>query len=147
MKDIVAIEGFFGKYRWLSNFAYCPVKLYTATYPSVENAYQAAKTSSLEERKFLETCSAVDAKHYGKQLTLRPCFDEIKLEVMFFFLIQKFNQEPFRTKLLATGDARLVETNTWRDVYWGVCHGRGENHLGRLLMHLRSDLRKTQVLK
>lgn len=43
-------------------------------------------------------------------------------------------------RLLATGDAQLVEGNTWGDTFWGVCDGVGENHLGRLHMWIRSML-------
>ena len=42
--------------------------------------------------------------------------------------------------LLATGDAKIVEGNTWGDVFWGVCNGVGENHLGEILMKVRQDL-------
>lgn len=30
-----------------------------------------------------------------------------------------------REKLLATGDAQLVEGNTWNNRFWGVCRGQG----------------------
>jgi predicted NAD-dependent protein-ADP-ribosyltransferase YbiA (DUF1768 family) len=42
--------------------------------------------------------------------------------------------------LLETKDATLIEGNTWGDQYWGVCAGVGENHLGKLLMQIRSEL-------
>jgi N-glycosidase YbiA len=44
--------------------------------------------------------------------------------------------------LLDTGDAELVEVNHWRDFWWGVCNGVGANHLGRLLMTIRNELRE-----
>ena len=37
------IKGFFGGYRWLSNFHVCDVMFEGDLYPSSENAYQAAK--------------------------------------------------------------------------------------------------------
>ena len=45
-----------------------------------------------------------------------------------------------------TGDAELIEGNTWHDNYWGVCscskcNGRGKNRLGKLLMKVREELR------
>ena len=43
-------------------------------------------------------------------------------------------------KLLTTGDAKIVEGNTWGDTFWGVCGGVGENHLGKVLMRIRAEL-------
>ncbi len=45
-----------------------------------------------------------------------------------------------REKLLATGDRKLVEGNTWGDTFWGVCRGNGKNHLGKILMKIRAEL-------
>ena len=47
--------------------------------------------------------------------------------------------------LVATGDAIVIEGNTWRDTYWGVDlkTGEGENHLGKILMRVRSELAQT----
>jgi predicted NAD-dependent protein-ADP-ribosyltransferase YbiA (DUF1768 family) len=58
----------------------------------------------------------------------------------------RWSREPYRSRLLATGDEQLVERTTWHDTYWGICtcpkHGGvGENMLGRLLVQVRSQLR------
>lgn len=55
------IKGFFGEYRFLSNFWPAKVFLDGEEYPSVENAYQAAKYKK-ETRDYFKTCSASDAK-------------------------------------------------------------------------------------
>ena len=49
-----------------------------------------------------------------------------------------------KEKLLATGDAELIEGNTWHDTYWGydITKKRGKNKLGKILMVVREDLRK-----
>jgi len=36
--------------------------------------------------------------------------------------------------------SNLVEGNSWNDVWWGVCEGEGENHLGRILMDIRAEI-------
>lgn len=41
---------------------------------------------------------------------------------------------------MATGNEMLVEGNNWHDKFWGVCGGEGENHLGKMLMHIRERL-------
>jgi hypothetical protein len=43
--------------------------------------------------------------------------------------------------LLATGDKELIEGNTWGDTFWGVCNGIGQNHLGKILMAKRTELK------
>jgi len=54
---------------------------------------------------------------------------------------EKFTTYPTMTKaLLSTGEVELIEGNYWHDRFWGVCQGQGENHLGRLLMQIRSEL-------
>ena len=55
----------------------------------------------------------------------------------------KFTQnEDLKWRLIATGDAYLEEGNTWHDTCWGVDAktGVGENHLGKILMKVRSEL-------
>ena len=53
-------------------------------------------------------------------------------------LLQKFSALDMRKKLIATCQAPLVEGNHWGDIFWGVCDGKGENNLGKLLMETRS---------
>ena len=53
----------------------------------------------------------------------------------------KFSSPDLKEKLLSTGDRYLVEGNSWGDVYWGVCGGKGINMLGKLLMQIREELR------
>ena len=50
-------------------------------------------------------------------------------------------------KLLDTGDAELVEGNTWGDRVWGVCKGEGENRLGKILMRIRGEIPEEQKQK
>ena len=136
------IKKFQDEYRWLSNFEPVEVELDGVKYPSVENAYQAAKTLDLEERKQFETCTSLVAKIRGKNLVMWSLWDSAKLLVMYNLCRQKYAQEPYKTLLLETGDQELQEGNWWGDVYWGVCRGQGENNLGKLIMKIRNDLRK-----
>lgn len=135
------IDSFKGPYSWLSNFAPAPVVFEGMCFRTVEHAYQAAKTNVLSEReRFLKIPLASSAKRAGRHVTLRPDWETVKLHVMLVLLRQKFAVEPWRDYLLNTGDAQIVEGNYWHDTFWGVCNGVGENHLGRLLMQVRSEL-------
>lgn len=46
-----------------------------------------------------------------------------------------------RQRLLDTGAEELIEGNYWGDRFWGVCAGSSANHLGKLLMKIRGELR------
>lgn len=137
-----AIEGFFGEHRWLSNFWPARVTLDGVEYQTLEHAYVAAKTLDSKLREQVRACATPgEAKRLGRTFALRADWDAVKLDVMLMLLREKFRDPALRAKLLATGDARLTEVNHWGDVYWGVCRGAGANHLGRLLMRVRDELR------
>ncbi len=135
------IDRFHGDHRFLSNFWPVNVMFDGAPYPSVENAYQAAKTIDWQRRVPFRYMPPGEAKDAGRRLPLRPEWEAIQLSVMRDLLVYKFaHGTALADRLLATGDADLVEGNTWGDTYWGVCNGRGTNHLGRLLMEVRVAL-------
>lgn len=130
-----------GEHRFLSNFWSCFIEYQGDTYPSVENAYQAAKCDVVKDRdKFLH-CKASEAKRLGRVICMKPNWNEERLGVMLQLLRQKFKSEPLRSKLLATGKQEIEEGNWWGDTYWGTVNGVGENHLGKLLMQVREELK------
>ncbi len=137
------ITEFKGDYRFLSNFYPSPIHFHNVTWPTAEHAYQAMKSTKMEDReKVAKAGSPGDAKRVGKTLTLRPDWDIVKREFMLDIVTRKFwTHKELRDKLLATGDAELVEGNYWNDTFWGVCRGKGENHLGKILMAVRQEIR------
>ncbi len=148
------IESFSGKNRFLSNFWPVEVELDGEVYPSTEQAYKAAETLDEEVRRRIREF-APNKKELEGQLkealssaALRPDWtDEMRLGVMEYLLVQKFDgRDPsLQQKLLDTGDAELIEGNTWGDTFFGVCDGVGENHLGRLLMKVRDSLGRGSI--
>ncbi len=135
------IRGFFDAYRFLSNFWPCAVTYGGLDFPSVENAYQAAKCAVPADMASFVDLSAGDAKKRGAEVALRQDWDAIRLSVMRDLLVQKFADPVLRQQLIDTGDVALVEDNTWDDRFWGVCGGQGENNLGKLLMSVRAEIR------
>jgi hypothetical protein len=139
MSDIL---GFNKEYRFLSNFYPATVEYDGLEYASTEHAYQAAKTLDAAQRRIREAKKPGDAKRIGKQVKLRTDWEQIKLKIMKELVLQKFSKhKDLKEKLLATGDAYLEETNSWGDQWWGVCKGKGHNHLGKILMEVRKELR------
>lgn len=126
-------------YRFLSNFFPSEVYFDGLSYPTVEHAFQAAKTLDIAQRSHIRAQpTPAKAKEEGRKVKLRPDWETVKVQVMYLLLVQKFSRPDLRESLLATGDLRLVEGNTWGDTYWGVCNGEGTNVLGKLLMTVRN---------
>lgn len=139
------IFGFFGPFRFLSNFFLfeAGVVLDEVYYPSVEHAYQAAKWPIDQREQFLGV-TAGKAKRLGKEAPNfnKKKWDKDKLSIMAGLCRQKFKNDPkMKAMLLMTEGCVLRETNNWGDVFWGCNEaGDGENHLGNILMDIRSDL-------
>lgn len=134
------IASFDGRHAYLSNFFETPVTIDGITYPTNENAFQALKCPE-RAREFVDLTPG-QAKRLGRRVALRPDWDDVRLDVMYALNKQKFSENPaLRERLLETGDRELIEGNTWRDTFWGVCNGAGENHLGRILMRIRQEIR------
>lgn len=142
MPSTPAITEFHNQYRFLSNFYSSPVQYEGHEYRTVEHAFQAAKTLNAKERQAIARCPMpYEAKRKGQTVKLRADWEIIKLAVMEELLREKFRDAELRAKLLATGDAELIEGNHHGDRFYGVCNGAGENHLGLLLAKIRRDLR------
>lgn len=139
--DEFFIKGFFGKYRFLSNFYDCPNGIWYEglKYPSTEHAYQAAKAESKDREKFIG-CNVFNLKRLGNSLSIdTQDWDAKKYNVMIQLVSIKFaTHDDFRDRLINTGSAHLEETNHWNDKTWGVCKGVGTNWLGQILMTVRS---------
>jgi ribA/ribD-fused uncharacterized protein len=135
------INSFKGDHDFLSNFYPSPVRLGDITYPTVEHAFQAAKTLDVEMRERIAALETPGrAKRAGRKVELRGDWEDIKVQVMHRLVERKFQDPELARMLIGTGDAQLVEGNWWHDHFWGVCDGHGQNWLGRILMDVRSRL-------
>jgi ribA/ribD-fused uncharacterized protein len=143
------IKGFKGENRWLSNFWPCIVHIHGEEFPSVEHAYVAAKADTQVEwldALSMRDKSAAEVKKFGRKLKPED-WDKRKYEVMYKLVAQKFSfkNPELLQKLLDTKDAYIEETNYWKDTYWGVCNGVGENNLGKIIMEVRGSNGKTSI--
>ncbi len=139
------INGFTGRYSFLSNFYIYPIKWKDIILQSAEHAYQSEKTTNDIERETIYNArTPANAKRLGgrKHLKhLKPDWDSIKDETMLLILRAKFLDSDLKQLLLNTGDEELIEKNWWNDTYWGVCNGVGKNRLGKLLMQVREEIK------
>lgn len=110
--------------------------------PTIEHAYQLAKTLCKSERVWvLSSSTPAEARKRGQEVTKREDWESVRIDIMRELLRQKFQIPEFKEKLLATGEAELIEGNWWGDTFWGVCKGVGENNLGKLIMEIREEIR------
>ena len=156
------IYKFRGEYDFLSNFHVIKEPWSFLYHPckTSEHAYQLSKTLDVKERIKISNSSLKDVKKFGREATIRPDWDDVKVGMMYKILYSKFSIPYLRDKLISTEDALLIEGNTWHDNFWGwhlnsydefeelddytkallgsfACEC---NHLGRLLMMVRQSL-------
>jgi len=136
------IDSFSGEYEFLSNFYPCEVRYGDNTYPTAEHAFQASKTLDEAERQKVHQASTPGmAKQAGRKVTLRRNWEKVKIRKMTFIVREKFKNQDLRDKLISTGDQELVEGNNWNDTFWGVCKGKGQNQLGKILVQIREEIK------
>ena len=152
------IESFTGRWRFLSNFYPVEIQYKGIKYPSVENFYVAMKIKEDQviNNKFmtLSDCQELiskiknpsEVKKLGKSLKVRKDWNEIKLKIMEWAVNEKFKNIDLAKMLLETGDEQLIEGNWWGDVYWGICNGKGENNLGKILMKIRERIKNKEEI-
>lgn len=114
------------------------------TYLSVENFYQAMKLDNIEDKKYIASLPPRKSKTQIRKYNIRNNWDmKEKIKVMQIALNHKFNlSTSWGKKLLETGDDEIIEWNNWHDLFWGkdIETKEGLNHLGQLLMNIRSRL-------
>lgn len=134
------VKSFRGAYAFLSNFYPSPVELDGRLFPTVENAFQAAKIIDLPSRQWFVTLTPADAKQLGRRTPLRKDWYAVKKTIMLSLVAQKFERYiPLRNKLCAI-QGEIVERNHWGDTFWGTdMNGKGKNILGNILMTVRDS--------
>lgn len=138
----IPVKSFVAQYAFLSNFFVSPVYYKGIVYETAEHAYQSAKTDDPVWKERVRTATTPGkAKRTGKFLIVKPDWESIKVDVMEEILRSKFRNPTLAKLLLVTGTKELIKGNTWNDTFWGVCNGVGENHLGKLLMKIRHELK------
>ena len=131
-----------------SNFSSFTLEWKGKLWPTSEHAYHSEK---FEDENFKEQIRNTHSAHDSQKLAnankdkYRKDWDEVKLGIMTEILRAKVEQHPYvKKKLLESGDKDLIE-NSWRDSYWGWGPNKdGENHLGKLWMEVRKEVKKNE---
>lgn len=139
------INRFTDDYAFLNNFWSCPVSYDQMSFLNVGQAFVASKTSDRQERTSIARIgTAREVMVYANKMPHRELEEDLR--VMEYLLRQKFEYPVLREKLLATGTQELIDGRDWisnpYDLIWSYDLKRlkGDNHHGKLLMKIRSEL-------
>lgn len=152
------INRFEGRWNSLSNFYPCVIEYQGIKYPSVEHFYVGQKCKNDQmingiyytpadfKEMIARTPSPSHVKKIGQKMKVRSDWDEKKLDFMNWGVREKFKNENLSELLLSTDNLLLIEGNYWHDNFYGSCYcdkcgNRGKNHLGKILMKVRDELR------
>lgn len=143
MSELAPITEFKGINRFLSNFAPEGFWWQRQFWWTSEHAFQGAKIQGPQRSRILLNPRPEAAKAFGREHSTYTAqkWDAIKTDVMLEVLRHKFARKDLGSRLLRTGNAQLIEGNTWNDTFWGVCNGVGQNYLGKILMQVREEIR------
>lgn len=135
------IYGFKEEYRWLSNFATLetPIMMYGIKFYTTEQLYQACKCKRMDQFVLFDGLTAAESKKFGRTVEMRRDWNRIRIPVMHRIQMIKYTQPKFNALLAQTSGLYIEETNDWGDVFFGVCNGVGENHLGKIIMDIRDN--------
>jgi ribA/ribD-fused uncharacterized protein len=135
-------------YEPLNNWSAHRVTIWGKTFPTLEHGFHYRKYSDKHPEIAEEIANApspwaamqVDRHHRAKR---RHDWQEAKVGIMTELMRAKIEQNPdVKERLLATGSKTIVENSPWDD-FWGAGKdGRGQNRMGKILMHLRDELQK-----
>ncbi len=135
-----SIVGFDGLYSFLSLSYPCPIEYNGIEYSSALHAYEASRILPEYRLGVAEILNAWEAQRWARTKPRIMSWPDHRIRVMTEINQCKFQEHPYFMKcLLSTGDAELLNEGNGYGRYWGLEHGVGENHLGRILMRLRSS--------
>ena len=136
----------FGPLGYLANYSNHGFYKNGIYYKTVEHYYQSEKFDNKEiKEKIINATTPKEASNIGRDRNniRKPNFKQIKDEVMYEGVLEKFRQnKDIQEKLLETGNEEIREM-TIDEYYWGVGKDQsGENHIGRILMRVRDKIKE-----
>ncbi len=139
--DANAIKGFHNRHAFLSNFYPAEFYMDGVLFCCSEQAFMWLKSDNpIYRRAIMAETRPGRIKKLGKSAVLPADWKESGCyHAMFKVEMAKYSVPQYKGWLLGTGQSYLEETNWHGDVHWGVSAttGKGEDHLGRILMCTR----------
>jgi len=140
-------------YGCFSNFSPHYIEIQGHYWLTVEHYYQAQKFVGSVDAVIIPMIRGCQTPEEAAALgrcssrKVRPDWDLVKTTVMREAVLRKFlTHADIRETLLSTGNEVLIE-NSPCDYFWGCGADKtGQNHLGKILMSVREEIRKLQLL-
>jgi ribA/ribD-fused uncharacterized protein len=137
---------FSSAYDPFNNWSAHVVKIWDRTFYTAEHAYHYRKYSETAP-KIAELISVAPSPWAAMQIDKankkdrRADWSEVRLTIMTEIVRAKVNQnDDVRQCLIKTKNKKIVENSPW-DNFWGCGpEGKGDNHMGKLLMLIRGEL-------
>jgi hypothetical protein len=129
---------------WMRNDYYTAsaVVIGGISFPTIEHAYQAAKTTNTDKKREISLCwFTKEARQLGRKIELDIDDWEMKrCDVMETLILKKFlSNDDLKDRLIKTNDDEIIAD--YNDSYWGIgSDNNGDNILGKILEHVRSQL-------
>ena len=138
-----------GTYGFLSNLYKKTIIFEGREFPTSEHAYQFGKFKDEIVREWAMESPKPHLlailSHGLLSWDIVKDWNKIKVERMYNVLKVKFTDIELKQKLLATKNSILIE-NSKTDALWGIGRlGKGKNLLGKLLMRIRDEIRKSKI--
>lgn len=135
----------FGELGYLANYSLYGFLKNGIYYPTAEHYYQSEKFDDvLLKEKIIQAKTPHEAASIGRDRNniRRENFTNIKLDVMYEGVLEKFLQNSdIRSKLIETGKQEIREM-TVKENYWGMGPKLdGKNEFGRILMKVREEVK------
>lgn len=139
-------------YGCFSNFSPHPIQIAGTYWSTVEHYYQAQKFVGSPDESIIPLIQTAATPEEAAALGrcdiryIRLDWKQVKIPVMREAVLKKFLIHiEIREILLLTGNEILVE-NSPTDYFWGCgANKSGENHLGKILMSVREQLRHLPI--
>lgn len=133
-----------------SNFSSFAIEWKGKPHMTSEHAYH---TEKFEDESLKEEIRSQKSAHAAFTLAReykdrrRSDWDDVKLGIMKDILRAKVAQHPYVMKKLLDSKDRVLVEDSWRDDFWGWGPNKdGKNHLGRLWMEVREEVKKEEMV-
>jgi hypothetical protein len=141
-------------YGCFSNFSPHPIEIEGTNWSTVEHYYQSQKFVGTPDAVVIPMIQAAPTPEQAAALgrdrtrTVRTDWEQVKTQVMHAAVMKKFlTHLDIQAVLISTGDLLIVE-NSPTDCYWGCGQDNtGQNHLGKILMSVRQEIRQRLALQ
>lgn len=135
-------------YGCFSNFSLHSIQLGGEVWQTSEHYYQAQKFVGTQDQTLCQRIHNAPSPEMAAAIgrdpihSVRPDWDAVKISIMYKAVSTKFmTYGDIAEILLSTGEQIIVEKSP-TDTFWGCgLDGSGQNHLGKILMRIRQEMR------